>query len=55
MMNLATTLVEHDQQEEAEELRVQVMKISKKALDPEHGFTLMSMMNLASTYQDHAR
>ena len=40
---------------EAEELRVQVMEISKRVLDKEHPDTLSSMANLALTNQDQGQ
>jgi hypothetical protein len=49
MNNLARSYSDQGQWEEAKELKLQVLEISKRVLGPEHPATLTSMANLAST------
>jgi len=55
MANLASTYRNQGRWPEAEELEVQVMKVSKAKLGEDHPSTLISMANLASTYRDQGR
>ena len=53
--NLAVTYVNQGRWNEAEQLAVQVMKITKKLLNVEHQVTLTSLAKLAITYCDQGR
>jgi tetratricopeptide (TPR) repeat protein len=55
MANRACIYSNQGQWEEAEELEVQVLKISTRVLGPEHPSTLTSMANLACTYSEQGR
>ena len=51
MAHLASTYRYQRKWNEAEQLEVQVMDMSKKLLGPEHPHTLSSMRNIAGTYK----
>ena len=51
MGHLASTYRDQGRWNEAEQLQVQVMDMSKKLLGPEHPDSLNSMGNLANTYR----
>ena len=53
--NLAMTFAHQGRWNESEELRVQVVEISKRVLGAEHPHTLMSMHNLAWTLERQGR
>ena len=55
MANLASTYSKHGWWDEAEELRVEVIKTRKKVLGDKHPLTLTSMSKLAATYWKQAR
>ena len=55
MANLASTYSNQRRWKEAEELKVQVMKMRKRVLGEEHPSTLTSMASLASTYRNQGR
>ena len=55
MANLASTYQNQGRWNEAEQLAVQVMDMSKKLLGAEHPDTLKSMANLAGTYHNQGR
>ena len=55
MGNLASTYWNQGRWNEAEQLEVQVMEMTKKLLGAEHPDTLTTMGNLASTYWNQGR
>ena len=50
MNNLALIFSNQGQFEEAEKLQMQVLKLHRKVLAPDHPHTLASINNLASTF-----
>ena len=55
MANIASTYRSQGRWNEAEQLQVQVMDMSKKLLGVEHPNTLTSIESLASTYSNQGR
>ena len=55
MVDLAKTYRSQGRLNEAEQLQVQVMDMSKKLLGAEHPDIIRSMANIACTYRDQGR